>query len=222
MDADDISLPTRIQKQYDFMTQHPSCVVVGSDYEVIDSTSYRVSIVRQPYKKDELKNILFLRPPFAHGSTMIRRATLTKLGGYSKESGSAEDYDLWMRLAHEGDFGYIPQHLYSWRISPNSITSTKAHEVEHYAQQIKSIIWSERSPKIYNSIEIKELRHTYNNTQFTTFLNDLAQLSFQRLKYKKVIDAFRQILHIFSVGKLGHTAIYRRLMLILFKGKVKV
>ena len=43
-----------------------------------------------------------LHSPFFHPAVMMRRSALDAVGGYREEFRNAEDYDLWLRIRHEG------------------------------------------------------------------------------------------------------------------------
>lgn len=67
---------------------------------------------------------LFVESPFVHPSVMFRKGAVESVGGY-RETGWAEDYDLWLRLAAAGTrFARLPQPLFFWRERPERATRT--------------------------------------------------------------------------------------------------
>ena len=115
MDADDISLPERIQRQVEFLEQHRDIHFVGTAAELIDDNG--VWGERIMPEKPERKTFLF-RSPFIHPTVMFRREILHAAEGYrvAKETRRAEDYDLFMRLYALGYQGYnLSERLYQFR-----------------------------------------------------------------------------------------------------------
>ena len=115
MDADDISLPERIQRQVEFLEQHKDIHFVSTAIELIDDNG--VWGERVMPEKPEKKTFLF-RSPFIHAAVVFRREILNAAGGYrvAKETRRAEDYDLFMRLYALGYRGYkMPERLYQVR-----------------------------------------------------------------------------------------------------------
>jgi len=47
MDADDIALPQRLRLQAAYLDQHPSCVCVGSDVELMDDAGRKLVVLQQ-------------------------------------------------------------------------------------------------------------------------------------------------------------------------------
>lgn len=115
MDADDICLPERIQRQVDFLEKHKDIHFVGTAAELIDDTG--VWGQRVMPEKPEKKTFLF-RSPFIHPTVMFCSEILQAVGGYrvAKETRRAEDYDLFMRLYAFGYQGYnLSERLYQFR-----------------------------------------------------------------------------------------------------------
>lgn len=98
MDADDISLPDRLEKQVAFMTSNPLVAVLGTQYDVIDEAGSVINHVALPTSDKAIRKRLFYGNPFCHPSVMFRRDAVLEAGGYLGGL-YAEDYDLWARLA---------------------------------------------------------------------------------------------------------------------------
>lgn len=117
MDADDISLPNRLEKQVKFLEEHEDIDCVGSNMVVFDESGdkgVRESI-EKPIKKDML-----CKAPFFHPTIMMRKSVYDDLGGYtvSPETMRAEDLDLWFRFFKRGYKGYnIQENLYRYHES---------------------------------------------------------------------------------------------------------
>jgi hypothetical protein len=123
MDADDIALPSRLQKQVAYLDSHPQCVVVGSDAEVIDEEEESLGVISFPSTHAGLLHILLsgVGCPFLHPAVMLHRDSVHAVGGYRPECFPSEDFELWLRLIGSGEFASIPERLLRYRLHRNSI-----------------------------------------------------------------------------------------------------
>ena len=99
LDADDVALPERLERQRAFLAREPAVGVLGTAAREVDSRGALVRIVRPPLDDAALRHALIRANPFVHSSVMLRRALLEQAGGYDATLPVAQDYDLWMRLA---------------------------------------------------------------------------------------------------------------------------
>ncbi len=118
-DDDDISEPHRFEEQMKFISENPQYDIVGADAVVFDEQGEwgKYEVVAEPQKKDFLWN-----NPFIHPVTIMKKASLDKVGGYraSKETRILEDYDLFMRMYAQGMKGAnIQEYLYQYRVARN-------------------------------------------------------------------------------------------------------
>jgi glycosyltransferase involved in cell wall biosynthesis len=100
-DADDISLPNRIERQVAFLDERPDVGVVGTAWIEMD----RADAVVQPRTRvvaGRLNDVITKFNPVAHTTAMFRRELVEGVGGYDERLPYAADYDLWLRLAAAG------------------------------------------------------------------------------------------------------------------------
>lgn len=121
MDADDISMPDRFEKQYQFLDSNPNIGVVGSWGEYIDELGKNISFVKHPQKDNEIRTLLLVKNCIFHPSVMIRRELLVDIG-YKDGYKHAEDYWLWTELLANTKFENIPEYLIKYRIRGNNIS----------------------------------------------------------------------------------------------------
>lgn len=124
MDADDISLPTRIEEEVKLMEQHPEVVVCGTDIELFSDTGRKLP---KPFlvsgDSRELKSRLAVATCFAHPSVIIRKSVLDKHRlAYDSNYLHAEDYKMWLDLSPYGEFHFIRKKLLRYRISDTQIS----------------------------------------------------------------------------------------------------
>lgn len=97
MDADDIALPDRLERQRAYLDAHPTTAVLGGAYIVLRPSGKRGRTVRMPRSDAEIRRVLPRLNPIAHPTAMMRRDAYEAAGGY--RLARAEDYDLWLRIA---------------------------------------------------------------------------------------------------------------------------
>lgn len=115
MDADDVSPPERLMRQWEVMKTLPDVALVGALCDGIDATGRRV----RPRDRWRLvRRSVF--PPFPHGSVMFRRAVFDEIGGYSEGCVGGEDRDLFLRMARVRRVVVLPDVLYHYRYHVNS------------------------------------------------------------------------------------------------------
>lgn len=117
MDADDISLPSRFEKQRSFLTENDNISIVGSWYEEIDENGKHLANRKFPIDHEALKKRYYTRTPFAHPTVMYRRQLIEKAGYYPTDTVLMEDNVLWGRALKDGlRFANIPEYLFRFRI----------------------------------------------------------------------------------------------------------
>lgn len=101
-DADDINLPQRLSKQFEFMQQNPQIDVLGTAAYLLDANGQRVNTVSYPQAHDELSQLSFLKNHFFHPSVIIRSRFFDAAGVYNPEYPNAEDKEIWLRGLRSG------------------------------------------------------------------------------------------------------------------------
>lgn len=97
MDADDISMPDRFEKQMAYLKAHPEIDVVGGAIEEIDENGdSRGKIVVYPETPEECYKFFARRNPHAHPAVMFRKRFFEKTGcKYRPEYRQNQDTMLW-------------------------------------------------------------------------------------------------------------------------------
>ena len=125
MDGDDISLPTRLEKEVAFLDQHREYAIVSTNMIYFDENGEwgKSNMLKFPQKEDLVK-----ATPFCHAPCMVRREAYEKVKGYSVEKKllRTEDYHLWFKMYLEGYRGYnLQEVLYKMRDDRNATQRRK-------------------------------------------------------------------------------------------------
>jgi glycosyltransferase involved in cell wall biosynthesis len=129
MDADDVALPTRLERQLAWARAHPEQGLLGCLAEPFASGG-RLSVGGARYHawmnalRDDaaMKAALLVESPIPHPAFFARRALFQRLWGY-RERPWPEDYDLLLRAAAAGVvFGKVPEVLVRRRDHPGRLT----------------------------------------------------------------------------------------------------
>lgn len=117
MDADDLSVPNRFEKQLKAFEEHPEVSVVGGLInEFIHDTDNVVGTRIVPEKDSDIKEYLKSRCPMNLVTVMLKKSDVMKVGGY-QDWYCEEDYYLWIRLALGGyKFYNIQDNLVNVRV----------------------------------------------------------------------------------------------------------
>ncbi len=119
MDADDISYPTRLQKQYDYMLHDKACALLSTWCRVVTSTGKHVRLER--YTSRFFYYNLTFECWIYHPTVMFRKTAVQDVGMYSKPY--SEDYDLFWKLAQKFRMANLSEILLDYRLSPNSLNT---------------------------------------------------------------------------------------------------
>lgn len=137
MDADDISLPQRFEKQINFFKAHEDYILVGSQVMWMDKNNNVISGFDVPLKDEDIRKKLIARNQFHHATVMFRRYDIEKLGAYRNNLNGVEDYDLWFRVIKKGKVANLPERLVKRRIHEKALTQKNHFKTELLALKVR-------------------------------------------------------------------------------------
>jgi len=130
MDADDISLESRLEYQLDYLAQYPEIDIAGCCVEIFSEPGIQGGLERYQNWLNSLRNPeqihrqIFIESPMPNPGVMLRRSALQKLGGYL-DVDWPEDYDLFLRADAAGmQMGKPEPVLLRWREHDTRLTHT--------------------------------------------------------------------------------------------------
>lgn len=101
MDSDDICLPSRTQKQIDFLMKNPDCIAVGSSLSEINELN-KITGFKKAFLLKEISDKAFYRNPFNHPTMALRGDFFNLVGTYDPRLKKSQDYELWLRALSMG------------------------------------------------------------------------------------------------------------------------
>jgi len=115
MDADDVSLPDRLEKQVTFMQANPTVSVCGTALTIYGSSD---TTWLPPLDNHSIRAMLFFESCLYHPTIIMRKSIFNNQASpYFSSMLPAEDYDLWSRLAEKKEiiFANLPDPLVRYR-----------------------------------------------------------------------------------------------------------
>lgn len=123
MDADDIAINTRLEKQYNFLEKHTNIDLLGTGRIIFGENIKRK---KQCFPENDLdiKAYQYMACPIIHPSVMIRRETLIKNNlRYNLQYRHMEDYKLWYDILKVGKAANLKEALIYYRVSKEQIST---------------------------------------------------------------------------------------------------
>lgn len=120
MDADDVALPHRLERQVNYMRENSECVAVGSQAYLIDPQGWILGKTHYPLKHSKIESNLLMRGEmpvtFTHSAMLMHRDAVRSVGNYRLDFGPGEDRDLLIRLSEVGRLANLPSALVKYRL----------------------------------------------------------------------------------------------------------
>ena len=124
MDADDICLPERLEKQFRFMEENPDVSLSSCRFMTVKNGVYASGGAGGRCDFTALKAMLLVSNPILHPG-VIARAEVLKQYNYDTTLTCTEDLELWTRLVMENKtIKILPECLLIYRLHDKQITST--------------------------------------------------------------------------------------------------
>lgn len=123
MDGDDVSVPTRFEKEIEFLNNHPEYAIVSCPMIMFDEDGDwgQTTVIEKP----QILDFVHHSPFFCHAACMIRREAFMDVDGYTvdKRLLRFEDCNLWYKLYSKGYRGYnLSEPLYKMLDDRNALS----------------------------------------------------------------------------------------------------
>jgi len=189
MDADDIALPSRIERQLHFMLNNPDIDLSGSLAYGFNPTNNTRSFLDVPPKHSGC--LAFLKAglsPFIHPTLIVRRKVFDRLR-YDPNFG-AEDLELFMRLSFDGFcFANLQERLLIYNTSSvyhGKYSSEAAQVIDRYSH----ILYGAKNSSL--AIAVTQIQNSYitsspNEQLVNIYSNALSELSRRLIPYSLLL-----------------------------------
>jgi glycosyltransferase involved in cell wall biosynthesis len=122
-DADDVCYPNRLEKQYQFMEEHPDFVLIGSDADYMsEQGEFLFKYINIGHSNEEIQARIKDYCPFVHSSVFYRRDIIIECGSYEVNAHTFEDYFLWLKVVTKGKTLNFQEPLIKVRFNAASVT----------------------------------------------------------------------------------------------------
>ena len=186
MDADDISMPSRLEKQFLFMEENPDIDISGADYELFGE---KTRIVKLPYEDREIKDTLFFNSCIAHPTVIFRHESIKKyMIKYNEKFLYSQDYELWCRLIDKLSFANIPDVLLKYRVHKKQSNQRKVDEQSNNANLIRKM-------------NLEKIGVDFHEKLFKDYLS-IINYDFKVSSKIEVLRAAEILMQIFEKGKI--------------------
>lgn len=174
MDADDICLPDRLQKQYEFMQSHPDVALSSCRFMTLKNGVIASGGCGGKNDAESIKALLLVTNPILHPGIIAKAEVIRELG-YDKNFTCTEDMELWTRFVLAGHkVEILSDYLMIYRLHDKQITETtldkQRGEVLAVQRQYAATLleaMSEQQETFY--ISSIYFRNTVDTRQFVAF-----------------------------------------------------
>ncbi len=139
MDADDISLPSRLEKQFVYMENHPNVVLCGTGRRLFgDRDEVKFTSIRD-METYRIKSFFYYPGPQHPTWIMRRRVLFDNNILYDEDFAYAQDYNFLIRISKIGDIRSLNEVLLLYRIHNKQVTNAlhDRHRIANIATQKK-------------------------------------------------------------------------------------
>lgn len=111
LDDDDEWLPEKIEKQIKVIKESDAALIYCGSICVNDSTGINVQKKKTYIRGNAFNQLLYFNFIESTSYPLIRKSCLQEIGGFDPLMQSAQDYDVWLRLAERYDIDYVNEPL---------------------------------------------------------------------------------------------------------------
>lgn len=133
LDADDVSMPQRFERQVTYLRAHPEVVMVGSWWAWIDADGRELGAQQPRPSNHRLAQHMLRRCALVHTGVMVRGDLLRRIK-YREFFRSSEDYDLFLRLCEHGEIAMLPEVLVKQRLRYHGVTVRRFREEAQFGR----------------------------------------------------------------------------------------
>lgn len=219
MDADDICLQERLEKQYKFMEENPDVALSSCRFMTVKNGVYASGGAGGRCDFGALRAMLLVANPILHPG-VIAKAEVMKKFNYDPSNTCTEDLELWTRMVMGNQkIQIIPECLLIYRLHDKQITSTtreRQHtevlriQEKHYASQLCEKMDEEMQKFYISGIYFKDQADIHKFIKYAKWLKSVADKNFDK---NTVNYALFEILAEYKRCGVSKTDIFRAMLI---------
>lgn len=155
MDADDIAMPDRFERQVAYLRAHPECVAVGGRVLLMDDAGVPLCGMcqEQTHEAIDAAHMAGRGGTIAHPAMTARRSAMEAIGGYDVSYDFAEDLDFFLRMAEYGRVANLDCVVLRYRQHLASIGYTKSEIQQRSALAVLKAAYKRRGLELPPEVE---------------------------------------------------------------------
>jgi len=134
MEADDIALPLRFEKEVNILNESENYTVVSCSFAVFMNSKI-LYVVKNPQHHNQIIKQMALHSPICNQGVIYNKNLVVQNGGYVKKR---REYDLWLRIKEDAQFYNIPEPLMLVRRRKDSLTNSSISDHK------RIVYWSQK------------------------------------------------------------------------------
>lgn len=188
LDADDIWLPTKLEKQVEHFRQHTDVGFIFTEHSQFNENGIIRSFVgkRDRLVKGEILENIFLYSGVATPTVIVRKKVFEQVGLFDEDLIAAEDDNMWLRIAYKFGIDFIDEPLVMVRINDRSITSDPMNIIKGVGTHL--FVLERKYP------ELAKRLGTLINKKRSSLFRSLGYYYFSRNEFKRSRAEFRKSL----------------------------
>jgi hypothetical protein len=144
LDADDVAVPDRLERQVAFLDAKPDVALVGGNVTMISASGREFGLAEYPLDDEAIRAQLERQTAFVHSAATYRRELVLGIGGYRPVARYAEDLDLWLRLAERGRLANLAAPVVRYRVHATQESITR---IDEQVLAVQAVLASARERK---------------------------------------------------------------------------
>ena len=193
MDADDISMPKRLEKQFGFLEEHLEFAFCGTRAKTINDVGKENSFFKPPTDSSKILALLLFKNCFFHSSLIIRTEKLLQVSGYNENYKYTQDYRLYLELFKNKCYGTnLKEQLLVYRVLNSNISHNNRDTQDDLASSAIKSAWQECYGISVNIQFVKKIRSAIVYREQLGQINTLEAIIYFRNLYKQFQKQFNQ------------------------------
>jgi glycosyltransferase involved in cell wall biosynthesis len=188
LDADDLWLPGKLERQMELFRGRPEVGVVYSEYQVMDGDGRLLEKGPTPMRRGWVSGELLIENFVCYSAGVVRRECLERCGAFDETLGMGIDYDLWLRLSAHYQFDFVPEPTVRYRIWAGQMSKNYKKRYQSAIRIMESFLTN--NPGIVDGGVVRQAwAHTYVGRGDIT----LWQEANRRAAFRDYLRALRRV-----------------------------